>query len=314
VGRFSEDGISQDGVVVAAGTVRGTQSFVHTLSECWRRPSLTALEVLWRWAYGIPALLVLRYEGLKILQATPLDYAALKSMTVLDPMGSAQTLAKAMALLLPRVLGVALWLAPLLVVVWVIMSAVGRTVVMRRADKRLHAQVGTLIVLQALRVAALLGSFAFWFWCMERVAELTVTGPIAAGGEPNLVGYFSLVIVATLGLFTLWAVVSWALSVAPLLAMLKGLGVNGSLSEAFRLGPLKSKLVEINLVMGIVKIALIVLAMVFSATPLPFENVTTPEFLFWWWTGVTVLYFVGSDFFHVARQVAYLQLWRAYEY
>jgi hypothetical protein len=26
-----------------------------------------------------------------------------------------------------------------------------------------------------------------------------------------------------------------------------------------------------------------------------------------------VLYFVASDFFHVARLVAYLQLWRAYE-
>nr|WP_257031022.1 hypothetical protein [Edaphobacter lichenicola] len=268
---------------------------------------------MWRWAYGIPALLLLRYEGLKILQATPLDYAALKSMTVVDPLGSAQTLAKAMALLLPQVMGVALWLAPLLVVVWVIVSAVGRTVVLRRADKRLHARVGTLIVLQAVRVVALLGSFAVWFWCMERVAEWTVTGPIALGGEPNLVGYFSLVIVATLGLFTLWAVVSWALSVAPLVAMLRGLGVAGSLVAAFRLGPLKSKLVEINLVMGIVKIALIVLAMVFSATPLPFESVTTPEFLFWWWVGVTVLYFLGSDFFHVARQVAYLQLWRAYE-
>jgi hypothetical protein len=32
-----------------------------------------------------------------------------------------------------------------------------------------------------------------------------------------------------------------------------------------------------------------------------------------WRIGVTVLYFVGSDFFHVARLVAYLQLWRAYE-
>jgi hypothetical protein len=308
------DPIPQDGVVVAAGTVRGTQSFVHTLSECWRRPSLTALEVLWRWAYGIPVLLVLRYEGLKILQETPLDYAALKSMTVLDPMGSAQTLAKAMALLLPRVLSVALWLAPLLVVAWVVVSAVGRTVVLKRADGRLHARVGTLIVLQALRVVALLGSFLFWFWCMERVAEWTITGPIAAEGEPNLVGYFSLVIVVTLGLFTLWAVMSWALAVAPLLAMLKGFGVGGSLAASFRLGPLKSKLVEINLVMGIVKIALIVLAMVFSATPLPFESVTTPEFLFWWWTGVTILYFLGSDYFHVARQVAYLQLWRAYEY
>jgi len=299
--------------VIAAGTVRGTQSFVHTLSECWRRPSLTALEVLWRWAYGVPALLVLWYEGSKILQETPVDFAALRNMTVLDPMGSATTLAKAMEVLLPPVLRVALWLVPVMVVAWVLMSAVGRTVVLRRVDGRLHSRVGTLIVLQAVRVVALLGSFVVWFWCMERVAEMTVMGPVAAGGEPNLVGYFSLVIVATLGLFTLWAVVSWALSIAPLLAMLKGLGVGGSLAAAFRVGPLKAKLVEINLVMGIVKIALIVLAMVFSATPLPFESVTTPEFLFWWWAGVTVVYFLGSDFFHVARQVAYLQLWRAYE-
>jgi hypothetical protein len=299
--------------VIAAGTVRGTQSFVHTLSECWRRPSLTALEVLWRWAYGIPALLVLWHEGRKILQETPVDFAALRNMTVLDPMGSAATLAKAIEALLPPVLRVALWLAPLMVVVWVVVSSVGRTMVLRRVDGQLHARVGTLIVLQAVRVVALLGSFLVWFWCMERVAELTVTGPVAAGGEPNLVGYFALVIVATLGLFTLWAVVSWALAIAPLLAMLRGLGVGRSLVAAFRLGPLKSKLVEINLVMGIVKIALIVLAMVFSATPLPFESVTTPEFLLWWWAGVTVVYFLASDFFHVARQVAYLQLWRAYE-
>ena len=313
MGQLPESRVPQDGVVIAAGTVRGTQSFVHTLSECWRRPSLTALEVLWRWAYGIPALLLLWFVGSKILRDTPIDYAALRNMTVLDPMGSAETLAKAIEALLPPVLRVALWLAPVMVVVWVVVSAIGRTVVLRRVDGRLHRRVGTLIVLQGLRVVALLGSFLVWFWCMRRVAEMTVTGPMAAGGEPNLVGYFSLVIVATLGLFTLWAVVSWALSVAPLLAMLKGLEVRGSLAAAFRLGPLKSKLVEINLVMGIVKIALIVLAMVFSATPLPFESVTTPEFLTWWWVGVTMCYLVASDFFHVVRQVAYLQLWRAFE-
>jgi hypothetical protein len=313
VEQLPEIRVPQDGVAIAAGTVRGTQSFVHTLSACWKRPSLTALEVLWRWVYGIPALLVLRYEGLRILHETPVDYAALRSMTVLDPIGAAGTLVKAIMALLAPVLSVALWLAPLLVVVWVVVSAVGRTVVMRRVDRRLHARLGTLIVLQAVRVIALLGSFWIWFSCMQWTANVTVTGPIAAGGEPNLVGYFTLVIVGTLGLFTLWAVVSWALAVAPLLAMLKGLGVAGSLAAAFRVGPLKSKLVEINLVMGIVKIALIVLAMVFSASPLPFESVTTPEFLFWWWLFVTAFYFVASDFFHVARQVAYLQLWRAYD-
>ncbi len=305
--------VTQDGGVVAAGRVRGTQSFVHTLSECWRRPSLTALEVLWRWAYGVPALLVMWRVGLRILRETPVDFAALQNMSVTDPMGAATTFAKALDVLLPPVLKVAMWLAPMLLMGWVVVSSVGRTVVLRRADGRLHSTVGTLIVLQSLRVVALLGSFAVWFWCVERVGEWTVTGPLAAGGEPNLVGYFALVIVATLGLFTAWAVVSWALSVAPLLAMLRGLGVGGSLAAAFRLGPLKGKLVEINLVMGIVKIALIVLALVFSATPLPFESVTTPEFLMWWWTGVTVLYLLASDFFHVARQVAYLQLWRAYE-
>src|SRR5271170_1700521 len=36
--------------------VRGTQSLVHTLARCWRRPSLTGLEVLWRWVFGVPAL------------------------------------------------------------------------------------------------------------------------------------------------------------------------------------------------------------------------------------------------------------------
>lgn len=311
--RSAEVRISRDGVAVAAGEVRGTQSFVHTLSECWRRPSLTALEVLWRWAYGIPAMLVLWYVAQRIRRETPVDIAALKAMSVTDPMGAATTLAKALEVLLPPVLQVAVWLVPALVIAWVVVSSVGRTAVMRRADRHLHSRVGTLIVLRSFHVVALLASFAAWFWFMERIGEWTVTGPMSAGGEPNLLGYFALVIIATLGLFTAWAVVSWALAAAPLLAMLRGLGVGASLAAAFRLGPLKAKLVEVNLVMGIVKIALIVLAIVFSATPLPFESVTTPEFLMWWWVGVTVMYLLASDFFHVARLVAYLRLWRAYE-
>ncbi|MEI9981449.1 MAG: hypothetical protein WDN23_21130 [Edaphobacter sp.] len=87
----------------------GTQSFVHTLSECWRRPSLTALEVLWRWAYGVPALLVLWHAGERILRETPVDIAALKAISVTDPMGAATTLAKALEVLLPPVLGVLVW-------------------------------------------------------------------------------------------------------------------------------------------------------------------------------------------------------------
>jgi len=306
--------------------VRGTQSFVHTLSSCWRRPALTGLEVLWRWVYGVPALWVIvtrlravlaaHTAGTYELAKLGLDRALLNypvGALTADPLGAVNKFTNALDLVLPDLKHLAIWLAPLLVLVWIVVSSVGRTAVLRRADRGLRSKPLTLMLLQAIRLAALGASFWVWFSAIEWAARVAVTSPIAAGDEPNLVLYCAITIVTTLGLFVLWGIVSWVFSIAPMLAMLKGSGVLASLAAAPRLGPLKSKLVEINLVMGIVKIALIVLAMVFSATPLPFESVTTPGFLAWWWAGVTVLYLVGSDFFHVARLVAYLNLWRAYE-
>jgi hypothetical protein len=234
-------------------------------------------------------------------------------MSLLDPMGAAETLAQAAAVLVPPALRIAEWLAPLLLVAWVVVSSLGRTLVLRRADSGLRARPVTLMALQAARMAALAGSFALWFACVRWIAAVAVNGPMAAGQEPDLVLYCAVVIVTTLGLFTVWAVVSWALSAAPLVAMLRNLGARDSLLAAFRMGPVRSKLIEINLVMGIVKIALIVLAIVFSACPLPFQSVATPDFMLQWYAGVTILYFVASDFFHVARVVAYLELWRAFE-
>ncbi|MBB5057874.1 hypothetical protein HDF16_002580 [Granulicella aggregans] len=308
----------------ASGPVRGTQSFVHTLSSCWSRPSLTGLEVLWRWAYGIPALwltlLVVRRALASHLAGglagLGLDKALLNDPVgalTADPMGVVAKVEQAAGIVMPDLLRVAAWLAPLLVAVWIVVSSIGRTVVLRRADSALKPRVFTLMLLQVVRLAALAGSFWVWFSGIRFAARVAVIGPMSAGQEPNLVLYCAISIVTTLGLFVLWGAVSWFFSIAPLLAMIQGLGVAGSLKAALRLGSLKSKLVEINLVMGIVKIGLIVLAMVFSATPLPFQTVTTPGFLACWWAGVTVLYLVGSDFFHVARLVAYLNLWRGHE-
>ncbi len=230
-----------------------------------------------------------------------------------DPMGVVAKVTDALAIVSPDLLHLAAWLLPALAAAWVAVSSMGRTVVLRRADARLHARPVTLIVLQAVRLVALACAFGAWLGCLEWAARIGVQAPIAAGQEPNLVLYCAVLIVSSIGLFVLWGAVSWVFSVAPLLAMRRNLGPGASLAAALRLGALKGKLVEINLVMGIVKIALIVLAMVFSACPLPFQSVTTPEFLWWWNAGVVMLYLVASDFFHVARLVAYLELWRAYE-
>jgi len=234
-------------------------------------------------------------------------------MSLTDPFAATATLAKAAEALTQPALQIAAWLAPLLAIVWIGGSSLGRTLVLRRADPQLHARPATLMALQVPRMLGLAAIFAVWFLCLRSSARLTVSGPISSGEEPNLVLFCAIAIVATLGLFTLWAVVSWIFFVTPLLAMRLNLGVWASIAAAFRLGPLRGKLMEINLVMGIVKIALIVLAMVFSACPLPFESVATPEFMQWWYAGVAVLYLIASDFFHIARLVGYLELWKSQE-
>jgi hypothetical protein len=253
------------------------------------------------------------HEAIRVLRETPVDVGALQRMSILDPMSAAATLTQVGQALLPPVLRVAEWLAPLLLTVWVVVSSLGRTMVLRRVEAGLHARPGTLMVLQAIRMAALAGSFAVWFACLGADAGATINGPIAAEQEPQLVLYSAIAIGSTLGIFTLWAVASWALSVAPLLAMMRNLGAGASLTAAFAVRPVRGKLVEINLVMGIVKIALMVLAMVFSACPLPFESVATQGFMLWWYAGVTLFYLVASDFFHVVRLVYYLEMWKAYE-
>ena len=295
------------------GTIRGTQSFVHTMSACWKRPSLTALEVLWRWVIGIPALALMWLQATRVVSQSGADLRLLKRISLADPVGMGTLLTQVWDPLRPGILRLAEWLVPALLVGWVLVSALGRTLVLRRMDRALLARPVTFAVLQGIRVAALVGSFALWFELLQWSGQVAVARPIAAGGQPNAVLYAAMVIAASLGLFAVWAGVSWLFSMAPLIAMLRGTGPVASLAGAARMGPLRAKLVEINLVMGIVKIALIVLAMVASASPLPFQTIVTPEFMMWWYAGVLVVYCLASDFFHVVRLAAYIELWRVYE-
>jgi hypothetical protein len=291
-------------------TIRGTQSLVHTYAECWSRPSLLALELAWRWLFGIPALLLLCYEGWRIYAATAsrLEATGIFQFTLLDPMRGVVMIADTFAVLWPPVLHTAAWLLPLLGLGWSIFSGIGRNLVLRRYDAALPMRPAPMIALQLLRIVTLGGSVAAWFAAIHWAADSSLSGP-----DPNLVLYCALVIFISLGICTLWALLSWVFSIAPLLVLLENRGIASSLYHSLRLGQLTGKLVEVNLVMGIVKLALVVLAMVFSATPIPFATVMQGTPLYVWWGVVTLLYLAASDFFQVARLVAFVQFWRLYQ-
>jgi hypothetical protein len=284
--------------------VRGTQSLLHICAACWKRPGLLGWELLWRWGFGIPAATILYHQGVRIAAAVS---PGLAGLSLSDPMQAGQQIALAAAALKPVVERVAGWLGPLLAVAWVIASGLGRNAVLRCLDPALHPAPFTLILLQLLRMTALVGAWLGWYRAIQWAADATLSS-----ATPNLVAWSAWVICLSLGIFVLWALLSWIFSIAPLLAMLEGTGVMASLVRSLRLRGLTAKLVEVNLVLGIVRLALIVLAMVFSAIPLPFEADMTGTALYLWWAVVTVLYLVASDFFQVARLAAFVQFWRLY--
>jgi hypothetical protein len=167
----------------------------------------------------------------------------------------------------------------------------------------------TMMVLNGMWLA--LFALAVWGWL--RSMQWVAATHIAVAGEPDLVGYFIWAIFLSLGFFTAFALASWPFSIAPLLAGLEKRSMLSALGESLRLGkPFTGKLVEINLVLGIVKLALIVVAMVFSAAPLPFSDELGPEAMHVVAAASIVFYLVANDLFQVVRIGAFLAFWNTY--
>jgi hypothetical protein len=297
-------------IVRAGGTVRGTQSFVHVMSSVWRRPSLTAMEVAWRWVVGV----VVLYVGSVALGSYGIDVhlAVLRNARVFQPVAAIQSFGH---------VGGTLWayaepslrmLIPVVLALWLTAAAIGRTIVLGRMDRTLKPRWATMFVLGIVRAGLVAVVWGLLLWIAAWAVRVTILRPAAAHADPNLVLLCAIVIVAALGLYVLWAIFSWPFYLSPLLAMERGLGPFGALRAALRGGTVRGKLIEINLVMNIVKIAVLVLAMVFSASPLPFSSVETQTFLNCWWSGVILLTLVALDYFHIVRSAAYLSLWRTY--
>ena len=289
--------------------LRGTQSLVGFMGWAFRRPSLTVLEVAWRWLFGIPLLLVCWRQAKQIVAAFPVESSGFNSIDPQNPWVAIVQLANVVAYYRSPVLAVLRWLVPSAAIVWVVISGVGRNLVLKRIDPRLRFRPTPMIALQAAWLALLALTCWLWFRSMQWVAVTHIT----ATGDPDLVGYAAWAITLSLAFYTLWALTSWALSIAPLLMLLEDRSAISALGQSLRLGkPFTSKLAETNLVMGIVKLMLIVLAMVLSAAPLPFSDELGSDALHFAVLTPTILYFVASDFFHIARLKGFIEFWRTF--
>jgi hypothetical protein len=273
------------------------------------RPAVIAIEVAWRWVFGIPFLVVCALQSQRILTVLPPDSAGLSSIDAQNPWVAAVQLAHAWALYQPHFAAVARWLLPVAAMAWAILSGLGRGLVLTRLAPTQPFRPLSTIVLQATWVAFFGATCWGWFRSVGAVAADHIT----SAAEPDLIGFSIWLIFLSLGFFTAWALVSWPLAIAPVLMLLEDRSALSALRQSLRLGkPFTGKLVEINLVMGIVRLALIVLAMVFSAAPLPFSDELGGDALHAVWAVSLIFYLVASDYFQVVRLKGFLEFWETY--
>ena len=293
----------------AARPVRGTQLLVEHMGGVFRCPSLIAIEIAWRWLIGIPFLFICWQQTQQILAAYPVDSTAFASLDTQNPWVAAAQISNGITFYEPHVLAVLRWLLPVAAMIWIVISGMGRGLLLKRMDARMRFRPFTMFALQA----AWLGLFALAVWGWLRSMQWVAATHINVAGEPDLVGYFIWAIFLSLGFFTAFALTSWPFLIAPFLVLREKRSALSALGESLRLGKrFTGKLAEINLVLGIAKLALIVVAMVFSAAPLPFSDQLGEGAMHVVAAASVVFYLVANDFFQVVRLKAFLSFWKLF--
>ncbi len=117
----------------------------------------------------------------------------------------------------PPVLAVLRWLLPIAALIWIVISGLGRGFLLKRLNPQVRFRPFTIMVTQG----AWLGLFALAIWGWLCSMQWDAATHITVAGEPDLVGYFIWAIFLSLGFFTAFALTSWPLSIAPLLAQLE---------------------------------------------------------------------------------------------
>ncbi len=277
------------------------------------RPWLTAIEVAWRWIFAVPFLLICWVQLQHILVQVPLASSGLNAIDAQNPWIAAGQFQRAWALYAPYLAALIRWLALPAAAAWIMLSGLGRSLILSRLDSassaRLPLRPFAMMAIQATWLLLLAATWFGWFESMAWVASTHIT----PNAEPDLIGYAFWAIFLALGFFTLWALVSWPLTIAPTLLLREKRSAFSAIFASLHLGrELTGKLVEINLVMGIVNLALIVLAMVFSAAPLPFSDELGSDALHTVSALAIVFYLVASDYFQVVRLRAFQEFWKLY--
>jgi hypothetical protein len=273
-------------------------------------PALFAMEMLWRWSFGL-ALLALSFMAYAHLrQAVFLSEADEMAFNGQDPLAVASAAAGLITQALPLLLRTLAQVFSVAAVLWIAAAALGRGIITRTLVRSFASGYGVRIAPDAPRWT----SFAILKFARVLMLLILAIGyfggtfmaALVNGREPNVLAS-GLMVCASLAISSVvWSYVNWVLSLAPIFVVRDGLAPLDSVVAAIAfIGRNRSRLTAIalwNSTWRGLAATVISLAGVFSVglrVALPPWTITALLAL------ETLVYLVVSDVFLLARLGAY---------
>jgi hypothetical protein len=277
-----------------------------------RKPSLMAIEILWRFSFGACALLlagtwILRFlTGLHPTEADVAaltggnrDFAALALLHILQ--GTGPSIARAMIILIPA-----------LSLFWMLFATWGRVATLRNLFPAHSGAPVTnffpILGLKFLRVLCLLLMVVAVFTALLGASYLSISIS-SQPGQPNLLIYFLIVLVTLPVIVGSWLAINWMLSIAPIFSVLGNLGTFSSISSASRAVRLhRGRFAAVSSAYGALRLfALLAVTAVTTIAALVAAaagiKAVTAVVVF-----LTLAYYAFADILYVARFSAYIEV------
>src|SRR3954453_11073845 len=150
-----------------------------------RHPAVVALEVGWRWLFGIPFLLVCWSRLQHVLTILPQENSGLTNINPQNPWIAAAELSRVWWQYQPLIVNEMRSIVPIAALAWILVSALGRSLALKAAEPRIRFRPAAMLLLQTAWLIVFGSICCGWFWSVGRVASTHFT----RGNEPDLIGF-----------------------------------------------------------------------------------------------------------------------------
>lgn len=273
------------------------------LRAVWRDPVIFLLEIVWRWSFALVTVLLLFAAGVMLLGPLPIGDSWSTAWHSHDPRRIGGMIFITLSLLGGKAIIAAIVVPVVIAVFWSVLSALGRSVTVRR----LHGGV-TPLGFRSILALQFLRAFVTWLSVVLLIAAIVGEALIATRGpRPDLALYYLLVMPSVLLISAFWLTLNWYLSLAAIFGR-QGQSFRGAFRQARQEVRLqRSDFAGTGFVFLLLRIVALLVALAICGLTSHMAG-SAPQSYFTLLMVASLAYFAVADFLYMARMAAYLAL------